>query len=88
MLVEAPAVVLLCGQWLSFIEGSTCTYLLGKRAPMAVRWGLCVNHGHIQLDHRNNIPSVLIYHLRRLYILVVTSTVYFITHESTESKSR
>jgi hypothetical protein len=54
---------------------------------MAVRWGLCVNHGHIQLDHRNYIPSVLIYHLSRLYILVIMLTIYFITHEATESKS-
>lgn len=70
MLVEAPAVVPLCGQWLSLIEGSTCTYLLGRKAPVAVRWGSCVNHGHIKLDHRNNIPSVLICHLSRLKFLL------------------
>ena len=85
MLVEAPAVVPLCVQWLNFIEGSTCTYLLGRRAPMAVRWGLCIKHGHIQLDHRNNIHNVIIYHLSRLFILVVMSPVYFITHEAMAS---
>jgi len=88
VLVEAPAVVPLCGQWLSFIEGSTCTYLLGRRAPVAVRWGSCINQSHIQLDHRNIIPSVLICHLSRLYVLVVMSTFYFITHEAMASESR
>lgn len=87
MLVEAPAVVPFCGQWLSFIEGSTCTYLLGRRAPVAVRWGSCVNHGHIQLDHRNIIPIVLIFHLSRLYVLVVMSTFHIITHEAMASES-
>jgi len=86
--VEAPAVVPLCGQWLSFVEDSTCTYLLGRRALRAVRWGSCVNHGHIQLDHRNNIPSVLVYHLSRLYILFVMSAVYFIIHEAMASESQ
>ena len=88
MLVEAPAVVLLCGQWLSFVEGSTCTYLLARRAPVAVRWGSCINHNHIELDQRNNIPSVLIYHLTRLQVLVAMASLYFITHEAMESESQ
>lgn len=88
MLVEAPAVVLLCRQWLSFEGGSTCTYLLGRRAPVAVRWGSCINQSHIQLDHRNNIPIVLIYHLTRIQVLVAMSPFYFVTNEAMESESR
>ena len=41
-----------------------------------------------QLDHRNNIPCVLIYHLSRLYVLVVMSPVYFITYEALASELR
>jgi hypothetical protein len=39
------------------------------------------------MDHRNNIPSVIIYHLTGLEVLVVMPAFYFITHEATESES-
>jgi hypothetical protein len=71
VLVKGPAVVPLCGQWLSFTEGSICTYLLDRKDPMAVRYGLCISHVHIQLDHRNNVSGAIIYHLIELEFLVI-----------------
>jgi hypothetical protein len=43
VLVEASAVVPLYGQWLSSTEGSTCIYLLDRRALMGARWDSCTS---------------------------------------------